>query len=192
MASVACYIRVSTVGQNEAGQVAEIERWLRGNRVDGVTWYTDKQTGTNLNRPGFRKLQQAIFCGEHDTVVVYKLDRISRTLRDGLDTLCGWCDNGLRVVSVTQQIDFNGTVGKMIAAVLFAVAEMEQETRKERQTAGIAEARKRGVYTGRKAGTTKGQPARALELRKQGFRLTEIAAALNVSVPTVSRYLKDA
>ena len=73
-------------------------------------------------------------------------------MRDGINTLCDWCDRGLRVISVTQCIDFGGMVGKMIASVLFAVAEMEQETRRERQRAGIDAAKDRGVYRGRQRG----------------------------------------
>ena len=120
---------------------------------------------------------------------VWKLDRISRTIRDGLTTLCGWCDRGLRVVSVTQQIDFNGTIGKMIAAVLFGVAEMEQQNRRERQAAGIEAAKERGVYIGRLPGTTKGTPCRAIDLRKKGLTDGEIATAIGVSRRTVQRYL---
>ena len=125
---VACYVRVSTVGQNEAGQRAEIERWLTGNGIDpaSVVWFVDKKSGDNLNRPAFEKLQAAVFAGEVGTIVVYKLDRLSRKLREGLNTLCDWCERGLRVVSVTQQIDFNGTVGKMLAAVLLGIAEMNK------------------------------------------------------------------
>lgn len=146
--------------------------------------------GDNLNRPGFEDLQRAVFMGEIDAVVVWKLDRLSRTVRDGLATLCEWCDRGLRIVSVTQQIDFNGTIGKMIAAVLFGVAEMEQQTRRERQAAGIEVARERGLYRGRKAGTTKAKPARAQQLRRQGYTVGEIANALGTSRRTVLRYLK--
>jgi len=73
-------------------------------------------------------------------------------LRDGIDTLCDWLGKGVRLVSVTQQLDFAGPAGKMIASVLFAVAEMEQQTRRERQAAGIAVAKRNGVYQGRKAG----------------------------------------
>ena len=127
--------------------------------------------------------------GEVTTVVLYKLDRLSRTIRDGLAVLCDWCDRGLRIVSVTQQIDFNGTVGKMIVAVLFGVAEMEQETRRERQRAGIEAARTRGVYKGRKPGTTKGKPERARTYRDKGMSMDEIARALGVTRQTVHRYL---
>jgi len=186
----AIYIRVSTVGQNEAGQRLEIERWLAGHNVTDVVWYSDKQTGDNLDRPGFEALQEAIFRGEVHTVVVYKLDRLSRKLKDGIALLCDWCDRGLRVVSVTQQIDFAGTVGKMIASVLFAVAEMEQETRRERQHAGIEAARAVGKYKGRKKGSVTVDAGRVMELREQGLKIKEIASALGVSRRTVHRHLK--
>lgn len=188
---IACYVRVSTVGQNEAGQKREINRWLQGNGIDpqSVRWFVDKSTGDNLDRPAFQQLQQAIFMGEVDTVVVWKLDRLSRSLRDGINTLADWCDAGLRVVSVTQQIDFNGAMGKMLAAVLLGVAEMEQETRRERQRAGIDAAKERGAYNGRQKGSTKGKPARARQLRDKGLSAAEIATALAVSERTVWRYL---
>jgi DNA invertase Pin-like site-specific DNA recombinase len=98
----------------------------------------------------------------------------------------------LWVVSVTQQIDFNGAVGKLLAAVLLGIAEMEQETRRERQAAGIAVARKAGKYWGRKTGTTKAKPERAMALRKQGLSVEEIAKSLGVSRNTVFVYLRKA
>ena len=188
---IGVYIRVSTVGQNEAGQRREIGRWLDGNGIDRsqVRWFVDKESGDTLDRKQFERLQQAIFLGEIKTVVCWKLDRLSRSLQDGINTLCDWCKAGIRVVSVTQQLDFNGKVGKLIAAVLFAVAEMEQETRRERQAAGIAAAKEQGVYKGRKPGSTKANPERARELRRKGLKLAEIAAALETSTRTVKRYL---
>jgi DNA invertase Pin-like site-specific DNA recombinase len=83
----------------------------------------------------------------------------------------------------------NGSVGRMIAALLLGLAEIEWEFRKERQQAGIAVARKKGVYKGRKPGTTKGQPERAMELRDKGLTAAEIATALGVSERTVFRYI---
>ena len=191
---IGIYVRVSTIGQNAAGQKREIRRWLKGNGIDEkeVCWYVDKATGNNLDRPELERLQRDIFNGEIETVVVWKLDRLSRNLRDGINVLADWCDRGLRVVSITQQIDFNGALGKMLAAVLLGVAEMEQETRRERQAAGIAAAKERGnVYTGRIAGTTKAKPNRALELRNKGLNDSEIATAMGISRRTVQRYLNN-
>ena len=78
------------------------------------------------------------------------------------------------IVSVAQQIDFNGTMGKMLAAVLPGVAEMEQETHKERQRAGIDVAKKRGKYRGRRPGTTKAKLARAAKHREKGLTAEEM------------------
>jgi DNA invertase Pin-like site-specific DNA recombinase len=55
---------------------------------------------------------------------VWKLDRIARSMREGINTLSRWCELGVRVVSVTQQIDLSGTVGHLVAGVLFAIAEI--------------------------------------------------------------------
>lgn len=187
---IACYVRVSTEDQNVASQLREIERWLEGNGVTGAEWFIDKLSGDTLDRPEFERLQRAIFDGQVRTVVVYKLDRLSRSLRDGINVLSDWCERGVRVVSVTQQIDLSGTVGKMIAAVLFAVAEMEQETRRERQAAGIAVAKREGKYKGRRAGTFKANPVRVRELKERGLSVREIGSAMGVSVMTVRRYLR--
>lgn len=192
MKCVGVYVRVSTASQNEAGQRREITRWLTGNGIEpqSARWYVDKQTGDNLNRPAFERLQGDVFRGEVGTIVVYKLDRLSRKMRDGINTLSDWCERGIRVVATSQMIDFNGTIGKMLAAVLLGVAEMEQETRRERQAAGIAAAKERGIYQGRKAGTTKGKPDRAKKLAERGLTQQEIATALGVSRRTVVRYLR--
>ena len=123
-------------------------------------------------------------------VVVWKLDRLSRRLKDGVNLLCDWCEKGLRIVVVTQQVDLSGPVGRMIAPVLLGLAEIELEYRGERQAAGIAVAKKKGVYKGREKGTFKSQPERARELRERGLQTGEIATALGINKRTVQRYLK--
>ena len=75
------------------------------------------------------------------------------------------------MVSITQQIDLSGPVGRMVASVMFGLAEIELEYRRERQQAGIAVAKNRGVYRGRQKGTTKSKPTRAGQLRKQGLTI---------------------
>lgn len=189
-AMIGVYVRVSTTGQNIDGQKQEIERWLKGNGMKKAQWYIDRATGSNLKRPAFERLQKDIFNGEIKTVVCWKLDRLSRNLREGINVLADWCDKGLRVVSTSQQIDFNGSLGKMLAAVLLGIAEMEQELRRERQAAGIKAARARGVYIGRLPGTTKAKPQRARQLQSQGLTAPEIATSMGVSLRTVFRYLR--
>ena len=89
--------------------------------------------------------------------------------------LADWCKRGVRVIAVTQQIDLSGPVGHMIASLLF----------------GIALAKKRGVYTGRKPGMTKAAPARARALRKQKLTIPEIAHTLGVKERTIYNYLSN-
>jgi len=190
--STAVYIRVSTCSQNAAGQRSEIVKWLKGNcyKRKDVIFFVDKQTGDNLDRPELKKLQQMIFNGQIKTVVVWKLDRLSRSLKDGINTLCDWCEKNIRVVSVTQQLDFSGAGGKLIASVLFAVAEMEQETRRERQAAGIAIAKKKGKYKGRKPGTTKMDPRVVYRMRKSGLTYKRIMEKTGLSRRTAARYVE--
>jgi DNA invertase Pin-like site-specific DNA recombinase len=113
-----------------------------------------------------------------------------RRLRDGVNLLADWCERGLKIVVVTQQIELNGPVGRMIAAVMLGLAEIELEYRRERQAAGIQVAKKKGSYKGRKKGTTKSKPDRAKELRDKGLTVAEIGQALGVSERTAFRYFE--
>lgn len=190
---IACYCRCSTTRQKTDSQEAEIAKWLKANGYDKsqVRWYIDHESGKTLNRPEFERLQADIFNGKIKTVICWKLDRLSRRLKDGVTLLADWCERGIKVVVVTQMIELNGAVGRMIAAVMLGLAEIELEFRQDRQMAGIQVAKKRGVYKGRKVGTFKAAPARAQELRSRGLKIEEIATALGTSKRTVLRYLKQ-
>lgn len=189
--SVAVYVRVSTDEQNTEGQRHDLQRWIERNAINpaSVAWYEDRETGTKISREHLNRLQADIFAGTVKTVIVWKLDRISRKLIDGITTLAQWVEKGVRVVSVTQQIDVSGVLGQTLAAVLFGFAQLEHQYRAERQAVGIAAAKRRGVYTGRKVGTVKADPSRARELRVKGLTLPEVATALGCSARTVARYL---
>jgi len=144
-----------------------------------------------MQRDAFQRLQATIFAGTITTVVVWKLDRLARSLKEGVNVLADWCQRGVRIIATTQQIDLRGPVGHLIASLLFGIAEIELQHAKERQAAGIAVAKQRGVYTGRQRGTTKAAPSRARALRKQGLTVLEIATALGVKERTVYYYLQD-
>lgn len=191
---IACYCRVSSRRQKTDSQKAELTRWLTSQRIALATvqWFEDIETGMTLRRPAFEQLQRAIFDGTVTTGVVWKLDRLSRRQHEGITLLADWCERDVRVVIVTQQIDLRGAVGRMVASVLFGLAEIEMEYRQERQAAGIAVAKQRSVYRGRQRGTTKARPHRALVLRSRGCTVSEIAQALQVSERTVFRYLTAA
>lgn len=189
--NIAVYIRVSAHSQKTDSQQSEITRWLNnhGHNLDCVEWFVDKETGKTMDRPAFDALSEKVFKGEVKTVVVWKLDRLARSMREGINVLCSLCESDVRVVSVTQQLDLSGTIGRLVAGVLFGVAEIEYEDIKERQAAGIAVAKKNGVYKGRKKGTTKANPERARFLKNKGLTNSEIAKALNVTQRTVRNYI---
>ena len=220
----AVYIRVSSKDQSKASQMHELVKWLLEYKnasdetvaalqddpkelkrwmTDAATWYVDEGTSGDRihDRPAFNAMQKAIFDGQHDTVIVWKLDRLSRKMSHGIQCLSDWLERGIHFISTTQRIDLTGPVGKIIAAVLLGVAEMEQETRRERQRAGI-EAKKKshpGCYkraarkgAEKRTGKRKENPKRALELKQQGHSLAEIANILNVGRTTAHRYLKEA
>lgn len=185
----AVYIRCSTEEQNEASQRREISRYLKNHGIEGAEFFVDKASGDTLERPQFDRLQKLVFMGEVARIIVYKLDRVSRKLVDGITTVANWCKAGIEVVSVTQGIDLRAEMGQVIAAMLFGFAQMEQTTRRERQADGIAAAKERGVYAGRKPGATKAKASDAKRYRSRGWTDNEIAQQLGITRRTVQRYL---
>lgn len=187
--TIAAYARVSTKDQDTGSQKAEINRWLKANGIEAAEWYEDQETGTTLNRPAFQRLQADIAAGKVKTVVIWKLDRLSRNLRDGVNVLADWTERSLRVVIVTQQLELNGVIGRTIAALLLGLAEIEHGYIRERQKAGIEAAKARGAYKGSQPGRSKADKLRARQLRDKGNTPEEIGAALRISRRTVFRYL---
>jgi len=126
---IGVYCRVSSAGQKTDSQEAEITKWLKANGYDEnqVEWYKDKESGKTLKRPEFERLQADIFSGRVKTVVCWRLDRLSRRLKDGVNLLADWCERGIKVIVITQMIELNGAVGRMIAAVMLGLAEIELE-----------------------------------------------------------------
>ncbi len=140
-APTAVYIRVSSPkGQKTDSQRAELEAWLKRHKLKSVQWFEDRDSATNMEREAFQKLQAAVFAGKVQTVVVWKLDRLARNLKEGVNVLADWCKRGVRVVAITQQIDLSGPVGNLIASLLFGIAEIELQHSKERQAIGITPA----------------------------------------------------
>ena len=191
--TIAAYIRVSTYDQRTGSQREEISRWLKNHGIDPerIQWFEDKETGSKMDRPAFFEMRRIIFAGEIKTLIVWKLDRLSRDMLDGIATLRCFLNQGVGIISVTQQLDLSGIVGQMCATLLFGVAEMELQNNKERQAAGIALAKKRGVYKGRKKGTTKLDPEEISRLRET-LKPRQIAKLMEVTPKTVYNTLKRA
>jgi DNA invertase Pin-like site-specific DNA recombinase len=77
-----------------------------------------------MQRGAFPHLQTAIFAGTITMMVVWKLDRLARSLKEGINVLADWCQHGVRIIAITQQLDLSGPVGHVIASVLFGIAEI--------------------------------------------------------------------
>jgi len=127
-----------------------LKEYCNNHGLNNLLWYRDKITGSTTNRTAFNKLQSDIFDGKVDTVVCWKLDRLSRSLKDGINILTDWLEKDVRVIAIAQQLDFSGAAGQLIASVLFAVAAMERENLRENTKRGMAAAKAKGVKLGKR------------------------------------------
>jgi DNA invertase Pin-like site-specific DNA recombinase len=189
MKKVAVYCRVSTYDQEKGlkSQEKALQDYCSNLGFGNLIWYKDKTTGSKIDRPAFNKLQKAIFDGKVDTVVVWKLDRLSRSLKDGINTLTDWLKKGVRIIATTQQLDFSGAVGQLIASVLFAVAAMERENLRENTKRGIAAARSRGVKLGKRP---KLFAKDIVPLLQDGFSITRVSKKLGKTRQAIYDALK--
>ena len=105
-------------------------------------------SGGNMNRPGLQELLKDVNEGKIDVVVVYKLDRISRSLRDFTELDGIFSRHGASMVSVTQQIDTSTSMGRMIVNLLMSFAQFEREMTSDRVRDKMAASRKKGIWTG--------------------------------------------
>ena len=153
MKQTAIYVRVSTFDQANGrdSQKRALRDYCKNHGLTNVVWYEDIVSGASDDRPGFKRLQKAVFDGKVKTVAVWKLDRISRKgIKDGVAILTDWLEKGIRIISTAQQLDFSGQVGQLIASVLFAVAAMERESIRENTKRGLAAAKARGAKLGKR------------------------------------------
>lgn len=173
------YARVSTSDQNLELQLDELTR----HGCERV--FTDKASGTNTDRAG---LGEALdFVREGDTFVVVRLDRFARSLPDLYQLLGQLTRNGVAFHCLRQSIDTSSSTGKLTLAILGAVAEFENDLRRERQRDGIARAKQCGVYRGRKPSVDKHE---VRKLAKGGMGPTDIASCLGISRTSVYRALE--
>lgn len=176
------YIRVSTVEQHT-------DRQLDGIELDKT--FTDKCSGKDTRRPGLAALLD--YLREGDTLYVHSMDRLGRSLTDLLRMVAELTGNGVAVVFVKNNMTFSGTpsaTDQLMLAVLGAVAEFERTMLRERQAEGIAKAKAKGVYRGRKPVLTAGQCAEVRERIAAGVPKAAIARELGVSRSALYAHLR--
>lgn len=131
----AIYVRVSTTKQDTRSQKPDLERWA-SSHDNPVKWYTDTGTGTNMNRPGWQAIEDGIRTGKIKTVVVWRMDRLGRTV-SGLSKLFDeFAERKVNLVSLKDGVDLSTPAGRLMANVLASVAQYETEIRGERIVAG--------------------------------------------------------
>jgi DNA invertase Pin-like site-specific DNA recombinase len=186
----AVYIRVSSLGQRTDSQEQELRRYCRQRAWKNLAFYKDRISGTKNDRPELDRLMREVRAGKVRRLIVYKLDRLGRSLTHLaliLDEL-----NRLKIplIASSQAIDTSddNPAGRLQLGVLMAVAEFERGIIKERVNAGLAAAKARGVRLGRPATISK----RAAEIRKlkaTGLGVRAIARALKMPASSVHKAL---
>lgn len=181
--SIIGYQRVSSYGQNEERQLTDVD-------VDEM--FTDKASGKDTNRP---QLNAAIrYARKGDVFVVHSMDRLARNIVDLRGIVEDLNAKGVAVRFVKENLVFNGedsAMNNLLLNMLGAVAEFERSLIKERQREGIAIAKAKGKYKGRKPSLTSSQVNEVVELKAAGVSIAEIARRYGVSRPSIYRALEN-
>lgn len=176
------YARVSTIDQDLAIQ----EQALRAAGCDVIR--AEKATGTSLT--GRVELELLLeFLRPGDTLVVTRIDRLARSIKDLQDIVFTLRERGITLKATEQPIDTNNAAGKAFLDMLGVFAEFETNLRRERQLEGIKAAKTNGVYRGRKPSVDKEEVQRLH--KEEGLRPTEIARRLKIGRASVYRMLAD-
>lgn len=136
------YIRVSTIDQNE-------ERQLKAMEKEGIKkYFIEKVSAKDAKRP---KLQEMLeFAREGDVIIISDFSRLARSTQDLLDIVDKLNDKGVKLKSLKENLDTNTSTGKLMLTVIGAINEFERANMLERQREGIALAKAKGLYKGRK------------------------------------------
>jgi len=174
---------VSTFDQSTELQVAALKECDQVITDEGVSGSTEGAT-----RPGLGKLLGSLQSG--DTVIVWKLDRLGRSLTD----LCGlvrtFQDKGVIFKSITEGFDMSTPAGKFMFHMLAACAEFERAMIRERVIAGLKNAKANGIHCGRKPKLSQLQMETIRGMVKEKKNIAIIAATFHVSKKTISRALR--
>ncbi len=176
------YVRVSSFDQNP-------ERQLEHVQVDRL--FTDKASGKDTQRPQLEAL--LAFVRDGDTVVVHSMDRLARNLDDLRKIVQDLTKRGIRIEFVKEHLTFTGEdspMANLMLSVMGAFAEFERALIRERQREGIALAKQRGVYRGRKKSLLPEQVAQLRQRANAGEKKSDLAREYGISRETVYQYLR--
>jgi DNA invertase Pin-like site-specific DNA recombinase len=177
------YGRVSTADQNPDSQKDALQKA----GVDQI--FVDAYTGTKSSRPQLDKMRDQLRSG--DTIVITRLDRLGRSTKDLLNLVSDLQDLGVNLEVLEQRIDTSSPEGKLFFTLIASFAEFEREIMRARTIDGLAAARARGRVGGRKPVMTQPKIDMAKKMYSEGKYITDIAAVLGVSRPTIYRALEN-
>jgi DNA invertase Pin-like site-specific DNA recombinase len=149
--------------------------------------FEDTISGKVSNRPGLKRTLDILRKG--DTLVVWKLDRLGRSVKQLVDLVCHFEEEGINLVSLTDSIDTSTPAGRFFFHVMASLAEMERELAVERTRAGLRTARLKGRVGGRRRLMTESKVSAAQELLRSGRSPRDVAADLGVSLATLYRWV---
>lgn len=148
------------------------------------------ETGSGTSTKGRKELRTILdFIQLGDELVVTRIDRLARSIGDLQDVVRELKTKGATLRSIEQPIDTSTAAGKAFLDILGVFAEFETNLRRERQMEGIAKAKAKGIYKGRKPSA---DASKVRKMRAEGMKLTDIAKSLGISRSTVWRTLKKA
>ncbi|WP_340608630.1 recombinase family protein [Xenorhabdus bharatensis] len=175
------YIRVSTSDQN-----SDLQRNALAN-IHCEMIFEDKISGRTANRPGLKRALKHLKSG--DTLVVWKLDRLGRSVKNLVTLISELNEQGIHFQSLTDSIDTSTAMGRFFFHVMSALAEMERELIVERTNAGLAAAREQGRIGGRPVRFTEEDRQQAARLLHKGHTRKQLSIIYDVSLSTIYKYL---
>ncbi|HAT3647053.1 recombinase family protein [Raoultella planticola] len=178
------YARVSTGDQNLDLQKNALIR------AECEQIFEDTASGKNARRPGLRRAIRRLKPG--DSLVVWKLDRLGRSVRDLITLVSELQERGIHFRSLTDSIDTSTPAGRFFFHVMSALAEMERELIVERTRAGLASAREQGRVGGRRRVMTEEVVERSRRMLENGATRQQVADVIGVGVKTVYKYFPAA
>jgi len=178
------YARVSTLEQSLDLQIDA----LKGEGCEKIL--SDEVSGSVADRPGLTQLKALLRKG--DTLVVWRLDRLGRTLKHLIQWINELEEQGVSFKSLQETIDTTCSSGKLIFHLFAALSEFEHNLIRERTRSGIAAARSRGRQGGRPKKLSKSKRQLAVDLYEgKKHSISQICETTNISKPTLYKYVKE-